>query len=114
MTLPGMLKLNDARKYKNEMFASLSALEVEILDTVTKSGMCFGSRPGSAKTESAVLTAPGHKSTKVLEGGQATLNAMVRAGWLRFAPMPTTTEGSGYFWATASSERLWQVLGRCN
>lgn len=112
-TMPNFLRLDDARRNKTVYFEALTALEVEILDVVTQgpSGSVYGSAPGTNPEDAIVITPSGRKvQDKVVEGGQKTLDRMVRKGWLRFAKMPS--EG-GYFWPTQAAERLWKVLGRC-
>ncbi len=106
MRMPEFLKLNDARKYKNEYLASLTEAQVEILDTAAH-GRVYGSAPGTSPTDAIILTRKGVE--KVVEGGQAVLDRLVRMGWLRFASMPSK---GGYFWHTQGTERLWEVLGR--
>ena len=111
MTLPSPLKLNDARKYKKELFASLSPVEVEILDAVAVTGgRCMGNRPGAASGR-VMLDKPGAKKSEMLENGQAVVNAMTRAGWLRFAESAGVKD-FGYYWMTDSAKRLWEVLDR--
>lgn len=106
LKMPTFLKLNDARKYKMSYFGSLSALEIEILDTAGK-GRVYGAAPGTEPEGTMILTIG--KTDKVVEKGQEALDRMVRRGWLRFAKMPS---GGGYFWMTDGAERLWAVLGR--
>lgn len=110
-TLPSFLRLNDARRDKKALFEGLTAVEVEILDIVTKgpSGHVFGAPPGTEPDGTVILTPPGRKAVDK-EIDQKIVDRMVRKGWLRFAAMPS---GCGYFWPTDSAERLWKVLERC-
>lgn len=105
-TLPTFLRLNDARTAKDELFAGLSPMAVEILDVVAAGGSAFGSKPGVPTNGRIVLG----RDDKIIEDGQRVLNALVKANWLRYSGGPTKT--AGYFWMTDSSERLWRVLGR--
>lgn len=104
------LKINEIRQQKNELFGSLSDLEVEILDAVAGTGSCFGDDPkkkgGNGKI---VLTRP-RSAAKVIEDGQRVVNQLVRSGWLRFAPSPAV--GFGLFWQTDVAEAVWRELGR--
>ena len=106
MTLSHFTKLNDIRKNKKALFASLSAVEVEVLDKVAAGGACFGGFKGRV-----VLDAPGRRETDSKTLDSATAVAMVRAGWLRFVPSPVA-KGSGYFWMTTEAERVWREMGR--
>lgn len=110
MKLAHFEKLNDIRKNKAALFASLNELEVEILDKVASGGACFGSPKAGSR---AVLDAPGRreKDSKVLAGGGTVMMAMIRSGWLRYAES-AVVKGSGYFWMTDSAERVWRELGR--
>jgi hypothetical protein len=118
LRLPPQIRLNDARKRKFELLASLTPLQVEMLDAASGGGNVFGARPGRASNGVVLIT---YRSIKVsprkrvhqyrlVEDGQRVVNAMVAAGWLRFAPTPV--EGDGYFWLTDSASRVWDVLGR--
>lgn len=108
--LPSFLKLVDARRNKDALFASLTPFEVEVLDIVAKGGRVFGDRPGLVTNGVVVLTI-GRQEPKTVEGGQSSLSALARNGWLRFAPSPMNPN-LGYFWLTDSAERVWRVLGR--
>jgi hypothetical protein len=113
--LPEFLKLNDARQRKNELFASLSPTQVEMLDTVAHNGHVFG---GTTSTRVVVETPQPRDErgrrpapvSRVVENGMADVNVLVRQGWMRFAPQ--LGGPSGYFWMTEAAERLWSVLGR--
>ena len=97
-----MLRLNDARKRKYELLASLTPFEVELLDIARSSGgHVFGHRPGKRDPDTAsagriALTYPARQVSvrkrvhdeRVVDDGQAAVDGLVRAGWLRFAPQP--------------------------
>lgn len=109
MTLPCNLKLNDARKRKNDLFASLDALEIEVLDVLARTGgSCVGKKPGTPSSGKVVLNTRSQEPKNV---DQKTVNAMVREGWLRFVPA-VEFETSGFFWMTDAAQRVWEVLGR--
>lgn len=106
MSLAPFGRLNDIRKNKAALFASLSELEVEILDKVAAGGSCFGDK----ETTAVVLSTSNRHNSRVLENSRI-VGAMVRAGWLRFVESPVV-KGSGHFWMTSSAERVWKELGR--
>lgn len=110
MKLAHFEKLNDIRKNKAALFASLTAEQVEILDKVASGGSCFGAEPGKGDGR-VVLDAPGRKDKDSKFVDQKVVNSMLRAGWLRFAEA-ASVKGSGYFWMTDSAERVWRELGR--
>lgn len=111
-TLSPHLSVNEIRRQKNELFATLDATEVEILDSVVGSGSCFGTDPKKkAQNNRIQLTRP-RSSPKIIEDGQPILNRLVRRGWLRFAPGPSENGRLGLFWATDAAERIWRELGR--
>ena len=108
--LPAFLKINDARRQKKELLASLSPFEVELLDVASKSaGYVQGNPKGDHGRIS--VTPPGRKAEcRVIEDGQRILDKLVQTGWLRFAPQ--CGGPSGYYFPTDSARRLWDVLGR--
>ncbi len=121
-----MLRLNDARKRKYELLASLTPFEVELIDIASSSGgHVFGHRPGKRDPDTAsagrvALTYPARQVSvrkrvhdeRVVDDGQVTVDGLVRAGWLRFAPQPSEQSDTGYFWQTDDAKRVWELLGR--
>lgn len=108
--LPSHMNVNDIRQKKNELFSTLDAVEVEIIDSVVGTGSCFGRDPKKKSTTNRIqLTRPRSKA-KIIEDGQRILNRLVRRGWLRFAPGPTGDDG--LFWATDVAESIWRELRR--
>lgn len=112
-TLPNgqrILRLNDLRRnhraLANELLASLTPSQLHLVDTVAHGGTVFGG-PDSPRI---VVCRTRKDDGDVIEDGMTDVNALVRHGWLRFARM--TGEGSGWFWLTDATERLWGVLGR--
>lgn len=108
---PQMLRLNDLRRNKRarafELLGTLTPFQTELLDTLQHGGTVFG----GTNSDIAVVSLPRDKGEgRCVEGGMKDVNLLVRHGWLRFAKM--TGEGSGWFWMTDASERLWNVLGR--
>jgi hypothetical protein len=127
VALPVLLRINDARKRKFELFASLTPFEVNVLDVASavRGSHVFGHRPGKRDSHDAsrgriVLIYPGRKVSarkvahdeQTIDDGQRVLDRLVRAGWLRFAPVPSSSSDTGYFWLTDASARLWELLGR--
>ena len=107
---PRILRLNDLRRNKrelaNRLLASLTPEQLRLVDTVAHGGTVFG----GSNSPRIVVSKTRKDEGDVVENGMADVNALVRNGWLRFAKM--TGEGSGWFWMTEASERLWGVLGR--
>ncbi len=118
--------LNDVRKHKFELLASLSPFEIELVDIASSSGgHVFGHRPGKRDVDRGsrgriVLTYPGRQVSarkrvhdeRVVPDGQPVVDELVRTGWLRFAPVPSQTSDLGYFWLTGDAERVWNELRR--
>lgn len=108
--LSSNLNLNEVRQQKNELFATLDAVEVEIIDSVMGSGSCMGMDPKKKSATNRIqLTRPRSKA-KIIEDGQRIVNRLVRRGWLRFDPGPI--DSFGFFHATHSAEQIWYELRR--
>jgi len=105
--LPNFLPLNEARRTKQELLATLTPFQVLVLDTAFNGGQVFGTRTGTR----ACVTPKGSKNPNVVEGGMVEVRLLVHNGWLRFASGPDG-DSSGWFWLTDASKRLWEVLGR--
>ena len=129
VTLPNFLRINDARRRKFELLASLTPLEIDLLDVAaagTRGGAhVFGYQPGKHDPHEEsrgriLITYPSRRVSarksvndeRLLEDGQPVLDRLVRAGWLRFAPAIGTLSSMGYFWLTDASQRLWELLDR--
>lgn len=121
-----MLLLNDARKRKFELLASLKPFEIELLDIASSpGGHIFGFRPAKRDPDEMsrgriALTYPARQVSvrkkvhdeRVVDDGQTTVDGLVRTGWLRFAPMPHHESNTGYFWLTDDAHRVWALLDR--
>ncbi len=111
--LPGpreTLRVNDLRRnkhaYAKELLASLSPSQLKIMDTVAHGGTVYG-----GNNCPRIVVSPNRKDEgEVIEGGMTDVSALVHNGWLRFAEM--VSSGSGWFWMTDASQRLWRELGR--
>lgn len=104
--LPPSLKLNDLRRDKQALaralVASLSPSQERLLNVVAHGGGVYG----GAGFRHIVVSTP--QKSELVEGGMADVEALVRHGWMRFARQ--TLEGSGWYWLTASSARVWNIL----
>jgi hypothetical protein len=115
-SLPNFLHINDARRRKHELLAMLKPFEVEVIDLLAHGGSAFGGKGPNAALmtaedirKSADRRRKRAKPTVVSEG--ASLRALVRQGWLRFAPGPAGDD-FGYFHLPEAARRLWDVLWR--
>lgn len=116
--LPIFLPINDARRDKEKLFASLSGFDVELLDRLASGRFTVFGGDGenivitkkSRAARYSVRAREEDESRIVLPRGEEA-RALERAGWLRYSPGPLRRE-DGFYHLTESAEKIWGALGR--
>ncbi len=102
--------MRDAAKFRRAILGSFTPVERELLEFLYAGGFVdtvVGHAPGTRDSLSVIF------KTGVMEeefkGGQRVVNALARAGWLRFEAAREDNEDEiGYFWLTDAAHRFWQ------
>ena len=116
--LPSYLPINDARRQKAQLLASLSEFDIEVIDFIaSRSGRVFGGTGENivmtvtSRASRYSVRAKEEKRDSVVLPRAAEVRRLERAGWLRSSGSPMGPE-HGYYHLTESAEKVWGALGR--